>query len=145
MLRYLYHALESFQRVYHRLLRFFRSTAYGYGELLDAWQRYVLSQEVTVEVEGRSVLLGDHTHVVKDGGRMPIVLGAALRCFSASGNPAAGWKPCSAHAISLGECDWPPISCPTNRLEICIMGRAKITLVNIENPRSLVASKAGSL
>ncbi|MFZ0257646.1 MAG: hypothetical protein WAN46_18850 [Gammaproteobacteria bacterium] len=113
MLRYVYHALESFQsvfsrhrswllfaavvlsflaapemigvtsmcrfwlgddRVYHRLLHFFRSTAYGYGELLEAWQRYVLSQEVTVKVEGRCVLLGDHTHVVKDGGRMPGVV-----------------------------------------------------------------------
>ncbi len=113
MLRYVYHALESFQsvfsrqrtwllfvavvlsflaapemigvtsmcrfwlgdeRVYHRLLHFFRSKAYGYAGLLDAWQRYVLSQEVTVEVEGRCVLLGDHTHVVKDGGRMPGVV-----------------------------------------------------------------------
>ena len=108
MLRYVYHALESFQsvfsrqrswllfvavvlsflaapemigvismgrfwlgdeQVYHRLLHFFRSKAYDCGELLNAWQRFVLSQEVTVEVEGRCVLLGDHTHVVKDGGR----------------------------------------------------------------------------
>jgi len=113
MLRYVYHALESFQsvfsrrstwllfaavvlsflaapemigvtsmcrfwlgdeRVYHRLLHFFRSTAYDYGELRDAWQRYVLSQQVTVEVAGRCLLLGDHTHVVKDGGRMPGVV-----------------------------------------------------------------------
>jgi hypothetical protein len=113
MLRYVYHALESFQSVfsrhrswllfaavvlsflaapemigvtsmcrfwrgdergYHRLLHFFRSTAYSDDELLAAWQRYVLSQAVTVEVEGRCVLLGDHTHVVKDGGRMPGVV-----------------------------------------------------------------------
>jgi hypothetical protein len=47
---------------------------YVYGELLDAWQRYVLSQGVTVKVSGRCVLLGDHTHVVKDGGRMPGVV-----------------------------------------------------------------------
>ena len=62
------------ERVYHRLLHFFRSKAYDYGELLDTWQRYVLSQAVKVEVEGRCVLLGDHTHVVKDGGRMPGVV-----------------------------------------------------------------------
>ncbi len=62
------------ERVYHRLLHFFRSTAYGYGELLTAWQRYVLSQAATVDVEGRCVLLGDHTYVVKDGGRMPGVV-----------------------------------------------------------------------
>ncbi len=62
------------ERVYHSLLHFFRSKAYGFGELLEAWQRYVLSQEVAVELEGRCVLLGDHTHVVKDGGRMPGVV-----------------------------------------------------------------------
>ena len=62
------------ERVYHRLLHFFRSKAYAYGELLNAWQRYVLSQELTVEIEGRCILLGDPTHVVKDGGRMPAVV-----------------------------------------------------------------------
>ncbi len=62
------------ERVYHSLLHFFRSKAYGFDELLDAWQRYVLSQEVAVKLEGRCVLLGDHTHVVKDGGRMPGVV-----------------------------------------------------------------------
>ena len=53
---------------------FFRSQAYSYGELLATWHRYVLSQGQAVEVEGRCVLLGDHTHVVKDGGRMPGVV-----------------------------------------------------------------------
>jgi hypothetical protein len=62
------------ERGYHGLLHFFRSKAYGYDALLGAWQRYVLSQETAVEVEGRCVLLGDHTHVVKDGGRMPGVV-----------------------------------------------------------------------
>lgn len=41
---------------------------------MTAWQRYVLSQDVAVELNGRCVLLGDHTHVVKDGGRMPGVV-----------------------------------------------------------------------
>jgi hypothetical protein len=53
---------------------FFRAKASGISELLAAWHRYVLSQEVAVEVDGRGVLLGDHTHVVKDGGRMPGVV-----------------------------------------------------------------------
>jgi hypothetical protein len=53
---------------------FFRSKAYRYGELLATWQRYVLSQQQAVELEGRCVLLGDHTHVVKDGARMPGVV-----------------------------------------------------------------------
>ena len=34
----------------------------------------MLSQEQAVEVEGRCVLLGDPTHVVEDGGRMPGVV-----------------------------------------------------------------------
>ena len=59
---------------YHSLLHFFRSKAYRYDELLALWQRYVLRQRVAVELDGRCVLLGDHTHVVKDGGRMPGVV-----------------------------------------------------------------------
>ncbi len=62
------------ERGYYSLLHFFRSKAYGYGELLAAWQRYVISQGVAVELQGRCVLLGDHTHVVKDGRRMPGVV-----------------------------------------------------------------------
>ncbi|MEZ5584444.1 MAG: hypothetical protein R3F37_18290 [Candidatus Competibacteraceae bacterium] len=61
------------ERVYHRLLHFFRPGLCLWSTL-DAWQHNVLSQEVTVEVKGRCVLLGDHTHVVKDGGRMPGVV-----------------------------------------------------------------------
>jgi hypothetical protein len=66
-----WHGNES---VYHRLLHFFRSKAYDFGALLAAWQGYVLRQAVAVQVIGRVVLLGDHTHVVKDGGRMPGVV-----------------------------------------------------------------------
>jgi len=62
------------EREYHSLLPFFRSKAYDYAELLAVWQRVVLRQGVAVEVEGRWVLLGDHTYVVKDGGRMPGVV-----------------------------------------------------------------------
>jgi hypothetical protein len=62
------------ERGYHSLLHFFRSRAYGYGELLGVWQRFVLDQGVAMEVEGRCVVLGDHTRVVKDGGRMPGVV-----------------------------------------------------------------------
>ena len=41
---------------------------------MSAWHRYVLSEQVAPKVDGRYVLLGDHTHVVKDGGRMPGVV-----------------------------------------------------------------------
>lgn len=38
------------------------------------WYGWVLRQDRTIEVAGRRVLLGDHTHAVKDGGRMPGVV-----------------------------------------------------------------------
>jgi len=53
---------------------FFRSQAFRLAGLWQAWQGWVLPQRHEVEIEGRCVLLGDHTHVVKDGGRMPGVV-----------------------------------------------------------------------
>jgi len=64
----------SGERGYHRLLHFFRSQAYRREGLLEVWQRYVVARAARVEVDGRCVVLGDHTHVVKDGGRMPGVV-----------------------------------------------------------------------
>ena len=51
---------------YHRLLHFFHSCAWSLGDLVRYWSHLVLSQQVAVSVEGRAVLLGDHTAVVKD-------------------------------------------------------------------------------
>ena len=42
--------------------------------LVCQWSTFVLSQNKTVMVEGRAVLLGDHTYVPKDGRRMPGVV-----------------------------------------------------------------------
>lgn len=53
---------------------FFRAKSYKLEALQSAWHRWVLGQDRAVEVAGRLVLLGDHTHVVKDGGRMPGVV-----------------------------------------------------------------------
>ncbi len=53
---------------------FFRSEAFCYDTLLTAWRHFVFTQEQSVNVDGRLVLLGDHTPVVKDGGRMPGVV-----------------------------------------------------------------------
>lgn len=53
---------------------FFRSKAFSIAALWQTWQGFVLTQRLAVEVAGRCVLLGDHTHVVKDGGRMPGVV-----------------------------------------------------------------------
>lgn len=53
---------------------FFRAQSYSTDQLRNAWHRFVLSKSLTFEVAGRLVLLGDHTSVVKDGGRMPGVV-----------------------------------------------------------------------
>jgi hypothetical protein len=59
---------------YHRLLHFFHSTAWQLEPLIAHWRGLVLSQHVAVEVQGRQILLGDHTAVVKDARRMPGVV-----------------------------------------------------------------------
>ena len=61
-------------RGYERLRHFFRAQSYSTDRLRNAWHRFVLSESLTFEVAGRLVLLGDHTSVVKDGGRMPGVV-----------------------------------------------------------------------
>jgi len=59
---------------YLALLHFFRSSAWSLTGLLSCWGAFVLSQQQTVTVDGRAVLLGDHTMVSKDGRRMPGVV-----------------------------------------------------------------------
>lgn len=53
---------------------FFRSDAWCLERLWGSWQSLVTGFGKAVEVEGCPVLLGDHTYVVKDGGRMPGVV-----------------------------------------------------------------------
>ena len=53
---------------------FFRATSYCTDSLRHAWCRFVLSEPLAFKVADRLVLLGDHTLVVKDGGRMPGVV-----------------------------------------------------------------------
>lgn len=59
---------------YHRLLHFFRSSAWQLEPLIAHWSGLVLSQHIAIVIEGRYVLLGDHTAVVKDARRMPGVV-----------------------------------------------------------------------
>jgi hypothetical protein len=59
---------------YLTLLHFFRSSAWSLTDVLHCWGAFVLSQQHTVTVDGRAVLLGDHTMVSKDGRRMPGVV-----------------------------------------------------------------------
>ncbi len=59
---------------YHSLLQFFRSSAWSLSELTRHWAGFVLAQQQVVELQGRCVLLGDHTYVAKEGRRMPGVV-----------------------------------------------------------------------
>ncbi|MCF8107735.1 MAG: hypothetical protein K9J81_01960 [Desulfohalobiaceae bacterium] len=58
----------------HKFRHFFRSKAWFLSNLISHWAAFVLKQGETVLVQGRAVLLGDHTHVPKDGRRMPGVV-----------------------------------------------------------------------
>ena len=59
---------------YYCLLRFFRSDAWSLEQLTQRWGQFVLAQGETVKLNGRAVVLGDHTHIPKDGRRMPCVV-----------------------------------------------------------------------
>jgi hypothetical protein len=59
---------------YHQLLHFFHSSAWCLEAVVAQWSRLVFAQQVAVMVQGRAVLLGDHTYVVKDARRMPGVV-----------------------------------------------------------------------
>jgi|LGVC01.1.fsa_nt_gb hypothetical protein len=62
------------ESAYHTFLHFFRCEAWCLAALVGQWSTFVLAQNETVIVEGRAVLLGDHTYVPKDGRRMPGVV-----------------------------------------------------------------------
>ncbi len=59
---------------YHQLLHFFHASAWCLDAVVAHWSRLVLAQHVAVMVQGRMVLLGDHTSVVKDARRRPGVV-----------------------------------------------------------------------
>jgi hypothetical protein len=59
---------------YNMLLHFFQSSAWSLGNIVSCWGGFVLSQGKLVKVGDRVVLQGDHTHVPKDGRRMPGVV-----------------------------------------------------------------------
>lgn len=51
---------------YHQLLHFFHASAWCLEAVVAHWSHRVLAQHVAVMVQGRMVLVGDHTSVVKD-------------------------------------------------------------------------------
>lgn len=93
---------------------FFRARSYRLDSLRNRWHQWVLGQGQHLEVGGRLVLLGDHTHVVKDGGRMPGVV--SLRetsetqskpsyfrgqCWGALGLLVGSWSACFCLPLAL--------------------------------------------
>jgi len=58
---------------YPALLHFFHSTAWTAEQLYRQWEGLLIGQPVVERVEGRIVILGDHTKQPKDGRRMPQV------------------------------------------------------------------------
>lgn len=58
---------------YPALLHFFHSTAWNAHDLYRCWEQWLIAQSVVERVDGRLVLLGDHTKQPKDGRRMPLV------------------------------------------------------------------------
>jgi len=59
---------------YHTFVNLFRSEAFSLYMLICQWTTFVLVQNKTIMVQGRAVLLGDHTYVSQDGRRMPGVV-----------------------------------------------------------------------
>ena len=59
---------------YHRLLHWFHSSAWCLNDVVAHWSHLVMQQQVAIRVQGRAVLIGDHTAVVKDARRMPGVV-----------------------------------------------------------------------
>jgi len=58
---------------YTSLLHFFHSTAYNVSGLMARWLEWLMSRNVAFFVNGRAVLIGDHTKTPKDSRRMPAV------------------------------------------------------------------------
>ena len=56
---------------YHTMLHYFRSSAYEVSEIYDQWI-WIAKQEIDfVKIAGKTVLLGDHIKIPKEGVRMP--------------------------------------------------------------------------
>ena len=58
---------------YPCLLHFFHSTAWQKDTLLQYWWQWIVREKAACLVEGRIVLVGDHTKTPKDGRRIPQV------------------------------------------------------------------------
>jgi len=62
------------EKGYYHLIYFFRYSVWSLSTLSAFWISYVFSQKLAINVNGRTVLIGDHTYIPKDGRRMPGVV-----------------------------------------------------------------------
>jgi len=62
------------EKGYHSLLHFFRSSGWSLSDLCIYWETLVFSRNLTIGINGRAILIGDHTYAPKDGRRMPGVV-----------------------------------------------------------------------
>jgi hypothetical protein len=58
---------------YPCLLHFFHSTAWSTETLLASWRKWLMREGLAYRLNGRIVLVGDHTKIPKDGRKMPAV------------------------------------------------------------------------
>ena len=58
-------------KCYELIIKFFHSTAWDVDTVLKRWWHVVLHSKTVVEVNGKLVLLADHTKVPKEGRKMP--------------------------------------------------------------------------
>ena len=66
-------ALSLAPGAYLLLLHFFHSTAWNAEGIMERWWRWLATQNVAWELNGRMVFTGDHTKTPKDARRMPAV------------------------------------------------------------------------
>ena len=64
-------ALRMEPRLYHKMLHYFRSTAYTNSELYAKWIEIAKKYANLTRIAGRVVLLGDHIKIPKEGCHMP--------------------------------------------------------------------------
>lgn len=66
-------ALFLSPKCYIPLLHFFHSSAWNVLTLMELWWKWLNAQNVGYRVDGRAVLIGDHTMTSKEGRKMPSV------------------------------------------------------------------------
>ena len=81
------------QSVYHCLLHLFRSSAWNKDCLLLKWTKFVLAEGMAHEMNGRIVLVADHTKQPKDARKIPEVTTMRKDSETSSRRPSKNAEP----------------------------------------------------